>query len=43
MKMDRHTQTAAGIALVIGGMWLVHEAWEGRGKSRPFLLRVLPA
>ena len=43
MKFDRHTQTALGIGLVIAGMWFVHDAWEGQGKSRPFLLRILPA
>jgi hypothetical protein len=42
VKLDRPTQTVAGLALVIGGMWVIHEAWEGRGHHRPFLLRILP-
>lgn len=43
MRLDRTTQTAGGLALVIGGMWVIHQAWEGRGHKRPFWLHVLPS
>lgn len=42
MRLDRATQTVAGLAIVVGGMWVLHEAWEGSGKHRPFWLRILP-
>ena len=42
MKLTVHAQTAAGLALVVAGAWIVHEAWEGHGRRRPFLLRFLP-
>lgn len=42
MKLDRNAQTAAGFALIIAGAYVVHEAWEGRGKKRPFWLRLAP-
>lgn len=38
-----NTQTAAGLVLIVAGAYVIHEAWEGRGHRRPFLLRFLPA
>lgn len=35
-------QTACGLALAVAGAWIVHEAWEGSGRRRPFLLRLGP-
>lgn len=40
MRLTRNAQTASGIALIIGGLYVVHEAW--RGKQRPFWLSLLP-
>jgi hypothetical protein len=40
--VNRNTQTAVGVALVIAGAYCIHEAWEGRGRRRPFLLSLLP-
>jgi hypothetical protein len=35
-------QTALGVGIAVLGAWLVHEANEGRGRRRPFLLHLLP-
>lgn len=40
---DRKTELALGIAAFILGAWLIHDAYEGRGKTRPFALRFLPS
>lgn len=42
MKYSPGAQTAAGLALIVAGAWAVHQAWEGNGHRRPFLLRFLP-
>jgi hypothetical protein len=40
---DRHVELAAGIALFIAGAWMIRDAYEGRGKKRPFAAHlVLP-
>lgn len=40
---DRHVEIGLGVALFIAGAWLVHDAYENRGKKRPFAARlVLP-
>ena len=38
----RNTQTAIGLALVFVGAYAIHEAWEGAGRRRPFILSFLP-
>lgn len=40
--MTRQQRTAAGVAAVVLGAWLLHTAYEGSGKPRPFALRFLP-
>lgn len=40
--MTRQQKAAAGVVLVIAGAWLLHEAYEGAGKPRPFALKFLP-
>lgn len=30
-------------ALLLAGAWLLHDAYENRGRQRPFVLRFLPA
>lgn len=42
MKLTPHAQTAIGLALMGLGAWYVHEAWEGHGRPRPWLLRFVP-
>ena len=41
-KISRKNAAIAGVVLVIGGAWLLHQAYEGQGKPRPFALRFLP-
>lgn len=40
--MNRQQKAAAGVALVILGAWMLHEAYEGAGRPRPFALKFLP-
>lgn len=40
--MNRQQKAAAGAAAMIVGAWLLHQAYEGAGRSRPFALRFLP-
>lgn len=42
MGLDRRTCLVGGIALVVAGSWLLHAAYEGSGKSRPWGLKLLP-
>lgn len=42
MRLDRRARVAAGIALAVAGAYLVHSAYEGAGRRRPFALRLLP-
>jgi hypothetical protein len=42
VKLTSNAQTAAGVALIVAGAYVIREAWEGRGRHRPFLLRFLP-
>ena len=39
---DRRTALLAGAAFVTIGAWLLFDAYEARGRSRPFVLRLLP-
>lgn len=39
---DRHVALAAGVALVVAGAFLITDAYERRGRTRPFLMRFLP-
>ncbi|MDA8391771.1 MAG: hypothetical protein M0Z87_03020 [Actinomycetota bacterium] len=32
-----------GIALTVAGSYLVYDAYEHRGRKRPWLLRILPS
>lgn len=31
--------TVVGIALLAGSWWVLYDAWEGRGRTRPIPLR----
>ncbi len=39
---DRRTALLAGAGLVVLGAWLLYDAYEARGRTRPFALRLLP-
>lgn len=39
---NRRRELLAGAVLFLGSSWLVWDAYEGRGKPRPFLARFLP-
>lgn len=39
---DRRTALLAGVALVSLGAWLLYDAYEARGRTRPFVMRLLP-
>lgn len=39
---DRRVSIGLGAALIVAGAYLLHEAYEARGSSRPFALRFLP-
>jgi hypothetical protein len=40
--VTRQQRIAAGAAAMVAGAWLLHTAYEGSGKPRPFALRFLP-
>ncbi len=40
---DRRTAQLAGIVMVSLGAFLLYDAYEARGQSRPFALRLLPS
>lgn len=39
---DRRTALVAGAAFIALGSWLLYDAYEGRGRARPWALRWLP-
>lgn len=39
---DRRTAQVAGVLMVSVGAWLLYDAYEARGRSRPFAMRLLP-
>lgn len=39
---DRGTELALGIGLFLASAWLIYDAYEGRGRTRPFIARFLP-
>lgn len=42
MKLTHHQALAGGIAAVVLGSYLLHNAYEQRGKRRPWALSFLP-
>lgn len=43
LLQDRHVELTLGVALFLAGAWMVRDAYEGRGKKRPFAAHlVLP-
>lgn len=39
---DRSMELGVGIGLFAIASWLIYDAYEGRGRQRPFLARILP-
>jgi len=39
---DRRTAQLAGVTFVCVGAFLLYDAYEARGRSRPFLMKLLP-
>lgn len=39
---DRRVSLLGGLALVVAGAFLLRDAYERRGKSRPWALRLVP-
>lgn len=40
---DRNTELLVGVAALVLGAYLLHDAYEGRGRTRPFAARFLPS
>jgi len=40
--MTRQQHIVAGAAAICLGAWLLHQAYEGSGRPRPFALKLLP-
>ena len=38
----RHAELVLGATLFVLASWLIWDAYEGRGRARPFLARFLP-
>lgn len=39
---DRRTAQVAGVLCVCAGAWLLYDAYERRGRGRPFAMKLLP-
>lgn len=42
-KLSPRSAVLLGYVGIIGGAWLLHEAYERRGRNRPFLAKFLPS
>lgn len=41
-KVDARTLALAGYGTVLAGVWLLHQAYEKRGRSRPWWAHLVP-
>lgn len=41
-RLDARTELWLGAAAFIAATWLIYDAYEGRGRQRPFLAKFLP-
>lgn len=39
---DRSVELALGVGLFLLSAWLIYDAYEGRGRQRPFVAHFLP-
>jgi hypothetical protein len=39
---DRSTELGLGVVAFLVSAWLIYDAYEGRGRPRPFAARFLP-
>lgn len=42
MKLTREQALWGGVACLTFGSWLLHEAFEARGRKRPWVIKFLP-
>lgn len=42
MVKDRDVALWGGVGAIVLGSWLLHQAYEARGRSRPFVTKFLP-
>lgn len=40
--MSPEQKRLVGALAIIAGSWLLHEGFEGSGRSRPWLIKLLP-
>lgn len=40
---DQRTAVLVGLALTAAGGWVLYDAYEGRGRSRPFFMKWMTA
>lgn len=38
---NRNTELVLGVAAFVTGAWLIHDAFEGRGRKRPFAAHLM--
>lgn len=41
LLQDRTVEIALGVGAFIAGAWLIHDAYENRGRKRPFPAKLL--
>ena len=39
---DATAELVLGVAAFVASAWLIYDSYEGRGRRRPFLARLLP-
>lgn len=39
---DRNAELTLGVLAFVASAWLIYDAYEGRGRARPFAARLLP-
>lgn len=42
LLQDRTVEISLGAVLFVTSAWLFYDAYEGRGRRRPFVTRILP-
>lgn len=42
LLQDRSVELSLAVVLFVASAWLAHDAYEGRGRSRPFAAKLLP-
>jgi len=42
VNLNRQQQILTGVSAICLGSWLLYQAYEGHGRPRPFLMKLLP-